>query len=383
MSKGRIVIISLMEGFRWGGSEELWYELAKLLLRHKNQLSLSVKAWENAPRKVLELKNLGANVYFRQANKTPKNFVKRQFYKLGLLLKLLQSDDFAFLKNDNISHVVISLGGPYTIQYFPNLLRHINQLGLSYSIIQQFNTENYVLPNNIRNLNREFYEKSACVFFVSNRNKQTTERNLVVKLTNGMVVNNPVNLKSKQILDYPTFEGRFNFACVARLDAAYKGQDVLIEILSTSIWQKRDWMLNLYGDGPDKQYLEELVAIYGLTDKVVFWGSVEDIESIWAINHLLILPSVSEGKPLALVEAMYCGRASVVTNVGGCSEIVEHGVTGFIAEAPTKNLIGACLEEAWESKENWKEMGIRAHHTVLSQMKVNGANVLEDYINSI
>ncbi|HKT90418.1 MAG TPA: glycosyltransferase, partial [Candidatus Sulfotelmatobacter sp.] len=74
----------------------------------------------------------------------------------------------------------------------------------------------------------------------------------------------------------------------------------------------------------------------------------------------LVLPSRFEGMPLALVEAMLCGRAAIVTNVGGNGELVRDGVNGFIAKAPTVEFIDEALNRAWESRERLKEMGEKA-----------------------
>jgi glycosyltransferase involved in cell wall biosynthesis len=90
-------------------------------------------------------------------------------------------------------------------------------------------------------------------------------------------------------------------------------------------------------------------------------GYERNIEKIWATRHLLILPSRGEGTPLAAMEAMICGRPVLATDVGGNSEIIEDGVTGFIAEAPTIKSIASTLQRAWEHRSMWKEMGQVAH----------------------
>ena len=67
-------------------------------------------------------------------------------------------------------------------------------------------------------------------------------------------------------------------------------------------------------------------------------------EDIWAKEQILVLPSRQEGLPIALVEAMMAGRPAVVTDVGGNREVIDEGITGFIAEAPTVCAVSAALE---------------------------------------
>jgi glycosyltransferase involved in cell wall biosynthesis len=92
-------------------------------------------------------------------------------------------------------------------------------------------------------------------------------------------------------------------------------------------------------------------------------GHVDNIASIWTDHHALILPSRQEGLPLALVEAFVCGRPAIVTRVGGNAELVEEGVNGFIAPAPTVELMDQALERLWENRVRLKEMGAAARKT--------------------
>ena len=62
---------------------------------------------------------------------------------------------------------------------------------------------------------------------------------------------------------------------------------------------------------------------------------------------MLVMPSRFEGLPLAIVEAMLCARPVVATDVAGHAEVVEDGVTGFLADAPTVGAIAAALERCW------------------------------------
>jgi glycosyltransferase involved in cell wall biosynthesis len=193
------------------------------------------------------------------------------------------------------------------------------------------------------------------------------ERQVAASLPNARVVRNPVNLVDFQPVPYPDSDV-VKMANVARLDAQCKGQDVLLQALSGEPWKGRRWLLRFYGDGPDRPYLERLTNYYGLSGMVEFCGHISDVRSIWADNHLLVMPSRSEGTPLSLVEAMICGRPSVVTDVGGNLEWVDEPATGFIADAPSASSLNHALERAWGARGCWELAGHRAHQLALSKV---------------
>jgi len=81
-----------------------------------------------------------------------------------------------------------------------------------------------------------------------------------------------------------------------------------------------------------------------LEHQVLFLGHRRDNHDILGIMDLFVLPSLSEGIPLVLLEALALARPVVATAVGGIPEIVEHGVSGLLVEAGDANaLAGACL----------------------------------------
>jgi glycosyltransferase involved in cell wall biosynthesis len=115
----------------------------------------------------------------------------------------------------------------------------------------------------------------------------------------------------------------------------------------------------LYGDGENRSGLERWAQRLGLADRAVFEGHVADVEEIWSLNHVLVMPSRIEGLPLAVIEAMLCGRPVVATDVAG-AEVVEDGVTGFLPEAPTVGCVGNALERFWAGRDDAREIGATA-----------------------
>jgi glycosyltransferase involved in cell wall biosynthesis len=146
---------------------------------------------------------------------------------------------------------------------------------------------------------------------------------------------------------------------VARLEPPAKGHDLLFETLALSHWRNRPVEINLYGGGGAVESLRRMAARFELKN-VNFRGHLSDVRKIWAQNHLLIMPSRFEGLPLAIVEAMFCARPAVVTDVGGNAEICVDGQTGFVAEGASVGPFDRALERAWNARDQLKGMGQEA-----------------------
>ena len=260
----------------------------------------------------------------------------------------------------SINRVTLSI-----VDYKP-LMHFLWRAKVPYFLVAQWNQDYGFIFEDYNKIlfSRKAYQKACASFFVSRRGLQATQRQLAFRFENGHIIKNPVNLVQREYIPYPSLEP-FQFASVARLDCNNKGQDVLIETLSSEKWRNRDWMLNLYGSGSHRQYLLDLIEGLGLQNKVILHGFTM-VDKIWLQNHLLIMPSINEGTPLALVEAMIAGRPAVVTDVSGMTEWVSNGINGFVAEAPQQKYLDRALEAAWSRREEWPDIGKRARQIATS-----------------
>jgi glycosyltransferase involved in cell wall biosynthesis len=98
------------------------------------------------------------------------------------------------------------------------------------------------------------------------------------------------------------------------------------------------------GEGPLAGPLQALAQQYGLARDVRFLGHRRDSHDILGLLDLFVLPSLSEGIPLVLLEALALGRPVVATDVGGIPEVIEHGISGLLVPAgKPDDLAKGCL----------------------------------------
>ena len=89
--------------------------------------------------------------------------------------------------------------------------------------------------------------------------------------------------------------------------------------------------LLLAGDGDQRAAIEQTIRERGLEQTVTLAGTRKDVADLLAASDVFLMSSISEGIPLTVIEAMAARRPVVSTAVGGLPELIEHGVTGFLA----------------------------------------------------
>ena len=89
-----------------------------------------------------------------------------------------------------------------------------------------------------------------------------------------------------------------------------------------------------------------------------------------------------EGMPLALVEAMLCGRIAVVTNVGGIAEWIDNNVNGFIAAEANTESFNKAMQQAFHRMDDWKTIGKAAHEKAMQLYDPHAGKTLLHLISS-
>jgi len=393
----------------WGGSEELWAGTARRLCRDGYRVSACKTIVDHTHPRIKELRDLGIVVEDYWALPHLKSFARsipkvlqrapaftfrsmlsrvsaRQAKALGgaagsdgkadgrdksvvsgtdfwkhLLLHSYQHVFLQRLRVISPSLAIISQGENIDGLHYVEACRRV---GIPYVLICQKAADADWPADALRGAMQRAFLEAKRVYFVSNHNRVLTERQLAHRLSNAEVVRNPFMTNVEEALPYPeTDTDGFRLACVARLFLRDKGQDNLLVVLAEEKWKQRNLKVSFYGQGINREALQRASEMLCLKN-VSFCGFTPDITDVWRHHHALILPSRAEGLPLALVEAMMCGRPGIVTNAGGNAEVIEDEMTGFLARGTDAASLEDVLERAWNRRDEWKNIGLEAAKSI-------------------
>lgn len=145
-----------------------------------------------------------------------------------------------------------------------------------------------------------------------------------------------------------------------------KGHAVLLRAISSLRQQGMAITLLLAGDGVERRRLEAMAQALGVADSVRFLGIVPAAD-VLAVADLFVLPSLVEGLPLALLEAMLSGKAVVATAVGGVPEVIRPEVNGVLVPAGDERALADAIARLIASPDLRARLGAQASETVASR----------------
>lgn len=367
----KIVLIAANEFHSWGGTEVLWAETAERLVQRGVSVTVSAKDWGKPVKQIDHLRSLGCRVFLRPApsllRRAARKFPLWREYPQRHLAKIAADADLIV-----ISQSMYSDGLPW--------MEAARSCGLCYVPIAHTTAEFWWPTDDTAERLAQAYEAAAAAYFASEATLSMCRRQFVTPLRNARIVRNPFNVRYDARPAWPSSDSEeFSLACVGRLDVVQKAQDILLQVLSLPHWRERNIRVSLVGTGANERSLRRLAQNFGLSN-VQFTGFTDNIERIWATHHALILPSRQEGLPLALVEAMLCGRPAIATDVGGVRELLRDNVNGFLVKAPTVELLDETMNRAWENRHRLREMGEQA---ALDVRKFVGPGPVEDFVRDL
>ena len=328
------------EDDRFHGSGRLMVEWTRALLRRGVEVTAVITRCPG---------RLGEAVL---AEGLPFIFLSRGLYDPRTLL------DFAHLLSDRRIEIAHLQG--FGAGTFGRIAARIQGIPCIHHVHADHRYEPRGYPWYVGLLDRALAPGTARVLVVSDAVREFALRTQRADPTRVEVWRNPVDLKCyPQITAGERADSRFALgleptdrvvACVARFDPV-KGVDVLLDAWKIVERADPSARLLLVGDGPLRDELLEHAERLTRPDSVKFLGYRDDIPAVLAAADVAVLPSRSEGLPLAALEALGRGLPVIATRAGGIPEVVLDGENGRLVPPEDPEALGSVLVEVLADPE--------------------------------
>ncbi len=179
-----------------------------------------------------------------------------------------------------------------------------------------------------------------------------------------VVIHNGIDIAPlKASSESSTTKATFTIGTVGRLEKV-KGHNDLISAAQMILSERDDIVFDIIGDGPLEESLKKTVYNLGLSNKIRFLGFRPDARKLIDKFDIFVLPSLHEGIPYVLLEAMAAGKPVVCTCVGGVPEVVTHNLDGILVSP--KDPIGLCnaLKDLLAKRDFMEMLGKNARDTI-------------------
>ena len=340
-----IIFLSVMNGAGWGGSEEQWYQLALFYAKKKINTAAVFFDWPEKESKIKELQDAGCHVYL-----LPKKN-KSLFYKWKLRQQL---NKIPFREYD---HAFINQGGWEDLLHAP--FKKLNKKLPSYILcFHNYQTGGRLSASKLA-LFKSWINQARMNLSDAQKTFDVLESNFNMVIPRKKVFYNPITFPAPSTASVYPENDIMQFVMLAALDKERKAQDILLETLSSQKWKDRNWILELYGDGRDRNFLEQLIHSKNLQNKVFLKGHTNQVQKVLLQANLVLQCTHIDAMPISVTEAMAMARTCLVSNIGDMPLWVNDR-NGFICPGVSIHTLDNALEKAWQSKHQWEELGKEA-----------------------
>lgn len=222
-----------------------------------------------------------------------------------------------------------------------------------------------------RVLNGVFYRGNNVIpVALSNRIKETIIKEYRLDPSRIPVIFNGIDLSKCVVKHNYGVKNYFTILHVGRF-TEQKNHQMLIKAFSKVLKSAPNCVLQLIGDGETRLEIESLVITLQIEDKVKFLGLKDDVYNYMNSADLFVLPSLYEGMPMTLIEAMGSGLPIIATEVGGIPDILVNGQEAVLTDVKEEELTEAILKLYADEKER-RKLGQNARNksSLFSAMKM-------------
>jgi glycosyltransferase involved in cell wall biosynthesis len=155
------------------------------------------------------------------------------------------------------------------------------------------------------------------------------------------------------------FDGARVVGMVARLDLQ-KGFEYLLRAIRDLSSSIDGLKVLIVGEGPDRAAVENMVEQYGLQSNVILAGQQTDMAGVYAAMDIFVLPSLNEGLPMTILEAMAASRPVIATRVGAIPTVIKDGENGLLVDARDTDGLRTAIASLLSDPDRCRRLGDQA-----------------------
>jgi len=253
------------------------------------------------------------------------------------------------------------------------------QSGLSDRVVIAERANPYNAGRIFRIMRRILYPRAAGAVFQTRQAQAFYDG--VIKCQSA-VLRNPLNPD----FDTEVYDGirKKTIVTVGRLSVE-KNQKLLIGAFSKIADKYPEYTVEIYGDGPLKEELQNQIDKLGLQDRITLMGRKERVKDYVKDAGIFVLPSNSEGMPNALLEAMAMGIPSIATDcpIGGSAFIINDHENGLLIPMNDEDKLSSAIESLIENQELADKISDNAHKVVVDFSTEKVCAEWEQYLQQV
>ena len=209
-------------------------------------------------------------------------------------------------------------------------------------------------------------EDFSAIYSIPQKKIQVIYNGLDLKET----VPSPGHIQDKLRKEFGLNKSDFVIGLVARFDPV-KNIPLLLKSFSIVLSRIPEARLLLVGYGAEENNLRNISGSLGIEARTIFTGKRNDVPDILRLMDIYVQPSHYEGMCVALIEAMACGLATIATEAGGNSEVLEHGKCGRLVNTDNAQAMAKEIHNLYLDTEKRRLLGKKARQHVINKFQIS------------
>jgi len=310
-------LIFILNNFLIGGAERLILEIIKNLDRNEFEINI-VTVFGSGPIEV-EFRKLGTPIFFAGPKRYPSSVFLKIVWILSTPFVFLRL--IVFLRKIKPDVVITSLYQADILGYWASFRLNTKLVSIQHDVVRINPIIRWLKTRVLKNTNK--------IIAISNKVKQFLIEYFRVSASKIEVIYNGVDFE--RFMSFQKLDQDWGpvFGIIARLDKI-KGHIYILEALKKIKSEGVKLPAFIFvGDGPERKNLEIFAEENDLTN-IKFVGEVLEIGKYLKQMDVFVLPSLSEGLGISLIEALVAKKLIIASNIGGIRELIEHNKTGIL-----------------------------------------------------